>query len=285
MTEPLEPDRYSGLRRRWWQLSLVAPLVWRNLTSRRPVTGTGPVVSLTSFGSRTRRVHLTIESIARGSVRPRRIVLWLDEAEQLARPPRALRRLERRGLEILACENLGPHKKYFPYVSSVPRHSEPLVTADDDTVYPVDWLERLAAAHEAHPGEVLCHRARRVTFDADGTLAPYEAWPLAEDAEPTWRNLPTGVSGVLYPPRMLEALREAGEAFRECAPRTDDIWLHATALRTRTPVRQISSRPGLFPLLPGSQRESLTSTNKHGSGNDEALRATYSAEELELLGR
>lgn len=280
-----EADRYTGLRRRLWQLGLVLPLLWRNLVSRRRVTspGDGPVVSLTSFGSRTSRVFLAIESIGRGTVRPSRLVLWLDEAEQVTRPPRALRRLRRRGLEILATPDLGPHKKYFPYVRGLDRHTASLVTADDDTIYPRDWLERLVAAQSATPGHVICYRARRFSFGPDGQIAPYASWPLVDDDAPSPRVLPTGVSGVLYPPAMLDALRDAGEAFRRCAPRTDDIWLHATALRTGTSVRQIAPQPGLFPIIPGSQRESLVASNVHGSGNDDALRATYTDAELELL--
>lgn len=281
----LEADRYTGLRRRWWQLGLVAPLVWRNLTSRQPVTGSrdAPVVSLTSFGSRTARAFLGIESIARGHVRPSRIILWLDEQAQLDRPPRTLRRLQRRGLEIRSTQNWGPHKKYFPYVLSMPAHVEHLVTADDDTIYPRDWLARLAAARQETPDHVIGYRARRFSFMPDGSIAPYSSWPLVTDAAASPCHLPTGVSGVMYPPAMLEALREAGEAFQSCAPRTDDIWLHATALRSGTPVRQLEARPGLFPLIPGSQRDSLVTTNVHGSGNDDALRATYSTAELDRL--
>jgi len=284
-TTILEPDQFTGLRRRLWQLGLVAPLVWRNLVSRRRVTapGDGPVVSLTTFGSRTARVFLAIESIGRGSTLPSRIVLWLDEPAQLARPPRTLRRLRRRGLEIRPTPDHGPHKKYFPYVLSEARHVRPLVTADDDTIYPREWLARLVEAHRATPDHVVCFRARRVSFEADGSLAPYASWPLVVDARSSPLTLPTGVSGVLYPPGMLDALRDAGTAFEACAPRTDDIWLHATALRTGTPVRQVADRPGLFPLIPGSQRESLVASNVHRSGNDHALRATYSAAELELL--
>lgn len=280
-----EADRHRGLRRRLWQLALVLPLLWRNLTSRRPVVapGDGPVVSLTTFGPRTGRVFLAVESIARGAVLPSRLILWLDESEQLADPPRALRRLRRRGLEILATPDLGPHKKYFPYALSSDRHTHSLVTADDDTVYPRDWLARLVAAETSTPGHVIGYRARRFTFAADGQIAPYSSWPLVTDDDASPHVLPTGVSGVLYPPVMLEALRDAGEAFRTCAPRTDDIWLHATALRTGTPVRQIDRQPGLFPIVPGSQHESLVTSNVHGSGNDEALRATYTAAELDRL--
>jgi len=283
--DPQGPDRYTGLRRRWWQLRLVLPLVLRNLVGRRAVTspGTGPVVSLTTFGVRTARVHLAIESIGRGSLLPSRLVLWLDDPAQLANLPRSLRRLERRGLEIRQSENYGPHTKYFPYVMSLETHLVPLVTADDDTVYPREWLAALRAAHRETPDHVVCHRARRITLDDDAAIEPYTRWRFVTDSAPSPLNLATGVSGVLYPVAMLHALRDAGESFRECAPRTDDIWLHAVALRSGVPVRQLDARAGLFPLVPSTQAVSLVADNVHGPGNDDAVRRTYGADDLAAL--
>ncbi|NLF05714.1 MAG: hypothetical protein GX593_12040 [Actinomycetales bacterium] len=241
------------------------------------------MVSLTTFGVRTARVHLAIESIGRGAQLPSRLVLWLDDPGQLARLPRSLRRLERRGLEVRQSANYGPHTKYFPYVMSLETHVAPLVTADDDTVYPHDWLTRLVAAHRTTPDHVVCHRARRLTLDADGEITPYVQWRFVSDAEPSPLNLATGVAGVLYPVTMLHALREAGENFQDCAPRTDDIWLHAVALRAGVPVRQIDASAGLFPLVPSTQAVSLLADNVHGTGNDDAVRRTYGSADLALL--
>ena len=75
----------------------------------------------------------------------------------LAACPASLRRLERRGLEILAAGNYGPHTKYYPYVASTSRHTVPLVTADDDIIYPPEWLALLVDAGERHPGTVSAH--------------------------------------------------------------------------------------------------------------------------------
>ena len=116
-----------------------------NLVSRsRLAGGPGPVVSLTTYGTRIRWSHLAIESIARGSLTPSRTGLWLDDEAAFARLPRPLRRLRRRGLEIRLSENLGPHTKYFPFIEASDSFTGPLVTADDDTIYPRFWLERLA---------------------------------------------------------------------------------------------------------------------------------------------
>ena len=117
----------------------------RNRFSDAPVRGDAPVVvSLTSYGNRIRAVHLAVESMAHGTVRPRRLILWLREADVVADPPPPLARLVRRGLELRCTEDWGPHQKYYPYVRSQPRHALPLVIADDDVRYDRDALARVA---------------------------------------------------------------------------------------------------------------------------------------------
>ena len=87
-------------------------------SSTRIVGPDGPVVSLTSYGKRIDTVYVTIESIARGSLLPSELILWLDDEERSRSLPITLERLKERGLSVRICEDYGPHKKYYPYVSS-----------------------------------------------------------------------------------------------------------------------------------------------------------------------
>ncbi|BBY80086.1 hypothetical protein MPUL_12440 [Mycolicibacterium pulveris] len=206
-----------------------------NLFSLRRVTGDCDVdVSLTTYGNRVRSVWSTVESIGRGTVRPRRIILWIEDPSIVANPPAPLRRLRRRGLEIKQCDDFGPHKKYYPYLLE----GEPtrtLVTADDDMYYPRRWLENLLAAHR--DGEVTAYRARLRT---DG---PYASWPACTTDKPSDRVFATGVSGVAYPSSLLSALRARGDSFMDICPRADDFWLHFAALATGLTIRQVANFP------------------------------------------
>jgi hypothetical protein len=265
-----------------WALWLRTANRWR----RASVLGSAPVsVSLTSHGDRIDDVALTVESVAAGSVRPSRLVLWLDDADRFASLPASLRRLQRRGLEVRLTENYGPHTKYFPYVTSQEGpHTVPLVTADDDVLYPPWWLRTLLAEHRAMPGTVHCYRASVVQVDGD-RLAPYNEWPRCKDREANVARFATGVSGVIYPLRMLEELRVRGDAFRSVCPRADDVWLHWVALRTGTPVRQVSRHPQHFPVIRGSQKVTLVSGNVHAGGNDTQIRELYEPEDISRLRR
>ncbi|MGK9146002.1 glycosyltransferase family 2 protein [Plantibacter flavus] len=251
---------------------------------RRSLLGTGEVVvSLTSYGVRTQAVHTTIESIGRGRVRPRRIILWLDDPSAMDTLSPELRSLQARGLEIALSDNLGPHTKYWPYVASLGEHTVPLVTADDDIIYPRGWLEELLSAHHARPGLIYCYWARVVQQDASGDFTPYESWPSATSTVPSPANFALGVSGVLYPPVMLNALLAAGRAFEAVTPKADDIWLHAVALRGGIPVAQVHEKAVHFLTVPGTQVISLRSDNVAGTGNDDAIARVYSAADRTAL--
>ncbi|PZR54244.1 hypothetical protein DNL40_04840 [Xylanimonas oleitrophica] len=257
-------------------LARSAALAARNRWSSAPLTGDAPVdLCVTTYGRRAATVHLALESVAAGTVRPRRAILWVDEERLVTAPPAPLRRLRARGLEIRRCEDLGPHKKQFPYVTA--GGPGPFVTADDDVLYPRGWLAGLLAAHRRLPGCVVAHRAHRVTTVA-GTIGPYAGWVAETATEPSAATLPTGVSGVLYPPAMVAALREAGRAFLAVAPRCDDVWVHAVAVRAGVGVAQVSATPRDYLLVPGTQAGALFQENGSGGGNDQAAAAAYVGE-------
>jgi hypothetical protein len=236
-------------------------LVLTNHRSTTPVVGAGHAnVSLTTYGKRIATVWKTIETIGSGTVRPRRLILWLDDAAVVANPPATLRRLQARGLEIRLCRDYGPHKKYFPYVQEM-LDAEPdttLVTVDDDAYYPPTWLEELLAAHE--PNEVTAFRAR---IRSDG---PYGTWRICATTEPSSRVFATGVSGVAYPPQLLRALRDRGEEFTKVCPRADDFWLHYAAVATKVPIRQVRDTAASWWEMPVAASRGLW--DRKGTAND-----------------
>jgi hypothetical protein len=253
----------------------------RNLSSTAAVVDSShPVyVSLTTHGNRLDTVHLTIESIARGRERPGRIVLWLDDESAWENRPAALRRLEKRGLEIRLTDNLGPHTKYYPALGDLAPDAL-LVTADDDMFYPVSWLQGLVRAHRRDPELIHCHRAHLVTFDAPGSLRPYEKWDECWTSESSIAVFATGVSGVIYPRAMIDLLQAGGTGFLGSAPKADDVYLHSVAASNGIRVKQIKTAPEHYAMLPDSQDQGLYHDNVKASGNDAQITASYSTDLL-----
>lgn len=267
---------------------LIRPLWMRRLDARMRdasaplLDPNGPVVSLTTYGARWHSVHYTIESIGAGSLRPSRLTLWVGAKLVAAGLPEALERQVARGLEVHACEDVGPHTKYHPFILESDGTRD-LVTADDDVLYPRHWLADLVAAARRRPGLIHGFRAHRMVFESDGRFRPYRDWPACRSTEPSALNFITGVAGALYPPAMQHALREAGDGFRACCPRADDIWLNAVAWRAGIAVCQTVVFSPLLFELPGTRTQGLARENVQSGGNDRQLEMTYTAQERAQL--
>lgn len=261
-------------------LRRLAALRLRNLASRTPVVGEAPVVVvMTTTAARIMFVWAAIESIGAGSVRPSRLILWLDDPS-LAVLPRSLERLRSRGLEVRHVPTgLGVHTKWRPYVLSESEHRLAMVTSDDDQLYPSRWLARLLEVARSHPDAVIAHRAHGIRFDGDA-IGPYLSWQPVTSTRPSYASLGTSVSGQLLPPALLDALRDRGEAFLEQAPGQDDVWLHASAVTHGFRTAQTGSSPANYPFVPGTQTGGLYVANVFNLGNDRAVAACLGEHEL-----
>ena len=276
-TNPREARHAIAVKMAIWCLN------FKNRFSRRSVTGSAAVVvSLTTYGFRAEYVHLAIESICAGSVRPQRIILWIDDELILDQLPAALRRLQNRGLEIAQCADYGPHKKQYPYAVSKTHHSIPMATADDDVLYPRRWLEGLISARARSPNAVIGYRAHQLVFK-DGVLEPYATWPPRRSNQPSFQAFCTGVSGVLYPPALLDELRDEGARFMELCPRADDVWVHFVSVRHGFKHQQVFDTQAEFQAIPAAQAGTLYGLNVIRGGNDKQLADTYSSEDLDSL--
>jgi hypothetical protein len=245
----------------------------------------GPVVSLTTYGSRATLVQFTIESIAAGQLLPSRLILWVDNNELFQNLPKTIQRLQKRGLEVKLCKNYGPHKKYYPYVETTDKFDTPLVIADDDSLYPRYWLRRLVEASQKYPECLNCWVAHRIQLGELG-LDRFASYPYSCSTQPSFLHIAIGACGIMLPPRLLSALKSAGTAFQTCCPKQDDLWIHVWALRCGYRTRTITARlPYLsFREVPGTQRSALKHENvDRGDGNDRASQAVYSKMDISLL--
>ncbi len=256
--------KLKELPRSWWtarQLSRRNIHALQNdAATRLPV-----IVSLTSIPARLGIVHLTIRSLLNQSHQPEKIILWLNQDLEGALP-RSLTSLEGGLFEVRFKDLTCPHRKLIFSLEEFPDHA--IVTCDDDLMYNDSWLHRLYQDHLHHPGQVIAHECRLITFAADGSLAPYDHWKTEKRtnvSEPWLMSI--GYGGVLYPPRCLYSDVQNRELFLKLTPRADDLWFKAMSHLAGTATRR-SSNPGQKPLpIIGSQKESLKKTNVRGTGN------------------
>ena len=192
------------------------------------------IVSLTTHGNRINEVYLAIESLMQQTMKPNRIVIWLDETEfSIDNIPLSLKKLIKRGLTVSFCENLRSYKKLVPALQAFP--NAVIVTCDDDVIYKQDLVENLYKTHIKNPGAVVFGGGQEIGIK-DGELTSYNEWYSPEIAYSNpILNFPTGVCGVLYPPQVLHPDVTKKELFLQLAPTADDVWFKAMSLLTNTP--------------------------------------------------
>lgn len=182
------------------------------------------LVSLTTYKNRIHDVHLVIESLSLQTVKPNRVILWLDENEyNLKTIPILLKKQVERGLEIKFCKDYKSYKKLLPSLSM---HNEyNIITIDDDIIYPIFFIERFLLESNSFPNVVLCYRAHKLTYNKQGELNKYVNWDYeTKDYSVNSLTFPTGVFGVYYPINSLSDFCSDYELAKKLAPSADDIW-------------------------------------------------------------
>lgn len=238
------------------------------------------IVSLTSFGKRIYDVHLAIESIMQGTLKPNRIVLWLSEQEFGGKTlPKTLEMQQKRGLDIRFCEDVRSYTKLIPALQTFPEAC--IITLDDDLMYEYDIVERLVNSHRKNPKDICACRIHKITLDENGKPESYLKWKWGVDEYGDSKSLyfPTGVGGVLYPPQCFTEEVFNKDVFMDICPYADDVWFYAMGQLNGTNVTHTyTNMPGgYFWNLPSSAIEALSArnTNEEDCYNDVQIKAVF----------
>ena len=198
------------------------------------------IVSLTSFPAAIPYAAQAVQSILNGSVLPDKVILYLTFSQfGESGIPQELQKLanDNSRFEIRDYpRDIRSYRKLIPALRDFP--DAIIVTIDDDVAYPKNMLRDLLRLHEQMPQAVLAHRAKRMKPDE-----PYRKWKkyrwyhfLLKKIHTSFKNIQTGVGGVLYPPHSLKKEMMNVELFTELAPTTDDIWFWAAGVANDIPV-------------------------------------------------
>lgn len=231
------------------------------------------IVSLTSFPARIHSVNYVIECILRQTVVPDKILLYLSKSqfanEEL---PNKLLSLKKRGVDIIFVDDdIRPHKKYYYAFKEYP--NDIIITVDDDIFYPTRIIENLLRLSKEHPGSICCNRACFYSFKED-KLLPYSEWPIGNDSPfdlKGYNILPTGMGGVLYPPRSVNSNVYDIITIKENCINADDLWLNLNSRINDTIAVLSRMKFGFIPIL--STLSSALSLNNaiNGNANDKQI--------------
>lgn len=228
------------------------------------------IVSLTTIPYRINAVPIVVGTLMRQTKRPDRIQVYLGQKEfENIELPFWLKLWEKKGLEIIYCQDLKPHTKYYYALKANPEAI--IITVDDDIFYHKDIVEILYKSYKNYPHCVSALRTHLITFDKkSGEINPYNVWRQRWDGltdVPHMRLFATGVGGVLYPPHIFPEEIFNKEVFMELCPCQDDLWLKIMEVMNGVPCVMTGKKRDLR-YIDNTQEVALLKKNVGHSAND-----------------
>ena len=202
------------------------------------------IVSITSSEEHFKDLELSLYSIFNQSVQADRIILWLSDEYELSELPYYITRYIKNGLEIRFVEDKGVYNKVIYALKEF--NDAIIVCADDDILYPKNWLKKLYHSYIANPEDIHLHKAFKVKTGNSG-LSSVEEWAQfsnEEDAE--FSNFIVSEGGVLFPPKCFtkEVFRE--DIYKKNSPTSVDVWLWFMSLVSGRKIRVVKNHIKLF---------------------------------------
>ena len=181
------------------------------------------IASLTTYPPRIGSAWIAIETLLRQTVRPRKLLLVLNEEEFPEKVlPRKIRSQARRGLEILwAKKNGRSYDKLIPVRQEFPE--DIIVTFDDDKFFPPSLLEELFQASLGNRDAVIGSRGW-VIRESQLAINYGAGWERAAPGAHGQHLLTPGGNGCLYPPKAMDKAVDHLPTALEVCPTADDIW-------------------------------------------------------------
>ncbi|WP_456267930.1 hypothetical protein M1D97_11840 [Kushneria sp. AK178] len=232
------------------------------------------IVSLTTHLPRIRDVYLTIESILRQQISGFEVHLYISEQDMtaLGKLPATLQRQVERGVRVITTAE--DYRSYDKLVHALKAHPDAtIVTADDDVIYPRDWLARLLEGSRQYPDCIICHRGHLLRESSPGSgHICYQASRTGVQVpvdRPLFNLMPTGNGGILYPPGSLAPMAVDPAAFQTLAPNADDIWFKMASLKQGTRCFRVNPYNVNFLPTRAAHHQPLHKENVKGDGNNQ----------------
>jgi hypothetical protein len=248
------------------------------------------VVSLTTYPKRFEDMELCLRSLTLQKEKPDRIIVYLGSDAKDVELPTEIKKYKELGIEFRIDENHNyrSHKKYYYAMQEFP--DAVIVTADDDIIYPKNWLHSLLDSYRKYPNAISARRVHLMRLDDNGKLCPYNMFfdQYRKVKVPSFALIATGNAGILYPPHCLDQQVFDSKAFMECCFEGDDIWLKCMSLIKGTKVVWVPNWEVDLPEVEQAGKTALSNQNVWENKNDQYLKNMmdqYGIEPQDFFGK
>ncbi len=227
------------------------------------------ILSLKTYNKRYETIGITLKSLLLQTVKPDRIVVWLDEDIPENEITEEMHNFEQYGIEYKHRNlDLKAHGKYFYAMQEFP--NDIIITVDDDIIYPKNLIEVLLKANKKYPKAVCARRVHLMTFDHKKRLKKYDEWKYEYRGltSPSYLLCATGGAGTLYPPYTLPKEAFNAENIKLYCESADDLWLKIMEVFNGVKVVWAKNYLVLPRSVKGSQKYALCERNVVEGEND-----------------
>lgn len=194
-------------------------------------------VSCTTTSKRLEYLYYMVKSIERQTLRPACMVINVSRApylmdEGLSEIPSWL---EQNWIRINWVENTGSYRKLLPLINEV-EDEDLVITADDDILYPRDWLQQLVNASKKYPKSIVSARSRYIRKGIGGRFLGYYYWQICNYRKESFWLLPTTGGGAVFRRQFFDLDILNNPVFLDLAPTSDDLWFRACSMLKNVPV-------------------------------------------------
>lgn len=189
------------------------------------------ILSCTTTYERRGIFYYGVQSLLKQSLKPDIFLVNISKEKYLNDSgfPNKPNWLDKEGIEINWVPNTGPYRKLLPAIS-IAQPDDLIITADDDVLYHVNWLNQLVGLHKEYPDYITCSRARRIDSNIFGIWKNYNSWSYVEEKNANILNVPIGCGGTLYTKRLIDLDFLFDKKYLEIAPTTDDLWFKKASM-------------------------------------------------------
>jgi len=189
------------------------------------------IISMATYNKRYATIYPALKSILLQTLRPDKIIVWLDKENKENRISPEMKDLEKYGIEYrYTTLELRSHKKYFQVMQEFP--NDIIITVDDDAFYSPNMISSLMKSYKKHPDAISARRVHLITTDNNNQINPYSKWKIEyrKHKKPSHFLCAIGCGGILYPPHLLSTETFNYANIMRLSPNADDLWLKTMEL-------------------------------------------------------
>lgn len=228
------------------------------------------VVSLTTIPERVDLIGPALRGLMDQTLPADRIILAWPRASRRSGAAYPEPRNIPAGVDIVSCEDAGPATKLLPALQAEP--DALIIVADDDVIYPRDFIESLVRAHLAEPRAALGYRGWRL--QAGRTPREFDHIFATALTRPEDVDILLGTWGYLLPPGSLNGAVHDFSGFPDALRWVDDVWISGHLMR-RGVLRRVIPARGLPIEARASFVAALTDGPNRSGENDLAAIAAF----------